>query len=168
MISELPSGNVEMHTVNYSGGTIGFPGGVNWDRMKGQLVINDQECQGLYSFVRVPVDSIGFEREDRGIHPAEQLRRHCLRRRSRHDRSVQQVLRGPVHQLRVQRELGGSLGVSVGRYAGSLQRLRWSSNRLVRQSARSSRAFHNAGPDAPSDQRATGTKNTAHGWGQIR
>ena len=49
MISELPSGKRRMHTVNYSGGTIQFPGGVNWDRRKGQLVINDQECQGLYA-----------------------------------------------------------------------------------------------------------------------
>lgn len=49
MISELPSGSGTMHTVNYSGGTIGFPGGVNWDRVRGQLVVNDQECQGLYS-----------------------------------------------------------------------------------------------------------------------
>ena len=114
---------VRMHTVNYSGGTIGFPGGVNWDRVNGQLVVNDQECNGLVRFVRVPADRIGFEREDRRVHPAQQLRRHCLRRRSRHDRSVQQVLRGPVHHFRIQRELGGSLGVSVGRYAGSLQRL---------------------------------------------
>ncbi len=49
MISELPSGSGTMQTVNYSGGTIRFPGGVNWDRVKGQLVINDQECQGLYA-----------------------------------------------------------------------------------------------------------------------
>ncbi|MFY9631041.1 MAG: hypothetical protein WAJ94_05475 [Candidatus Cybelea sp.] len=49
MISELPSGKRRMHTVNYSGGTIQYPGGVNWDRVKSQLVINDQECQGLYA-----------------------------------------------------------------------------------------------------------------------
>ncbi len=49
VISELPSGKQSMHTVKYSGGTIGFPGGVNWDRVQGQLVVNDQECQGLYS-----------------------------------------------------------------------------------------------------------------------
>jgi hypothetical protein len=40
MISELPPGKHTMHTVNYSGGTIHFPGGVNWDRVNGQLVIN--------------------------------------------------------------------------------------------------------------------------------
>ncbi|MGA8574312.1 MAG: hypothetical protein WB609_01335 [Candidatus Cybelea sp.] len=49
MFSELPSGSGTMHTVNYSGGTIGFPGGVNWDRVNGQLVVNDQECQGVYA-----------------------------------------------------------------------------------------------------------------------
>ncbi len=49
MISELPSGSGTMHTVNYSGGTIGFPGGVNWDRVNGQLVVNDQECHGAYA-----------------------------------------------------------------------------------------------------------------------
>jgi hypothetical protein len=29
-------------------------------------------------------------------------------------------------------------------------------------------SVYNAGPDVPSDQRATGTKNNAHGWGQSR
>ena len=37
--------------------------------------------------------------------------------------SARQVLRGPMHHFRKHRELGGSLGVSIGRYAGSLQRL---------------------------------------------
>jgi len=49
VISELPSGKDTMRTINYSGGTIGFPGGVNWDRVRGQLVVNDQECQAVYS-----------------------------------------------------------------------------------------------------------------------
>ena len=49
MISELPSGKHRMRTVNYSGGTIRFPGGVNWDRVKRQLVVNDQECNGAYA-----------------------------------------------------------------------------------------------------------------------
>jgi len=48
MISELPSGKHRMHTINYSGGTIHFPGGVNWDLVNGQLLVNDQECQGVY------------------------------------------------------------------------------------------------------------------------
>lgn len=48
-ISELPSGKHRMHTITYSGGTIRFPGGANWDRVKGQLVINDQECNGIYA-----------------------------------------------------------------------------------------------------------------------
>jgi hypothetical protein len=49
MISELPSGSGTMHTVNYSGGTVQFPGGVNWDRVNGQLLVNDQECNGIYA-----------------------------------------------------------------------------------------------------------------------
>ncbi len=49
VISELPSGKHKMHTISYTGGTIGFPGGVNWDRVRGQLVVDDQKCQGIYS-----------------------------------------------------------------------------------------------------------------------
>jgi hypothetical protein len=49
MISELLAGKHRLHTINYSGGTIRFPGGVNWDRVKRQLVVNDQECNSLYA-----------------------------------------------------------------------------------------------------------------------
>jgi len=49
IFSELPSGSGTMHTVSYSGGTIGFPGGVNWDRVNGELIVNDQECHAIYA-----------------------------------------------------------------------------------------------------------------------
>lgn len=45
-ISELPAGSSSMHTVSYSGGTVYFPGGVNWDRVNYNLVVGDQECNG--------------------------------------------------------------------------------------------------------------------------
>jgi hypothetical protein len=43
-ISELPSGSGTMHTVPISGGSVNFPGGVNWDRVNYDLVVGDQEC----------------------------------------------------------------------------------------------------------------------------
>jgi hypothetical protein len=46
-LSVLPSGSGTMSTVSYSGGTIYFPGGLNWDRVNGNLVVGDQECNGL-------------------------------------------------------------------------------------------------------------------------
>ena len=60
IISELPSGKRKMHTIDYSGGTIRFPGGVNWDRVKGQLVVNDQECNGLYASCVYQLTVSGF------------------------------------------------------------------------------------------------------------
>lgn len=44
-LSELPSGSSSMHTIGLSGGTITFPGGVNWTQQTG-LVVGDQECNG--------------------------------------------------------------------------------------------------------------------------
>ena len=42
--------------------------------------------------------------------------------------SVRQVLRGPMHHFRIQREFGGSLDVSVGRQASrAATTTRWSS-----------------------------------------
>ena len=38
----------------------------------------------------------------------------------------------------------------------------------VQHALLSRKSIYNAGPDVPSDQRATGTKNNAQGWGQIR
>ncbi|MGC1379416.1 MAG: hypothetical protein WA814_00175 [Candidatus Baltobacteraceae bacterium] len=45
-LSELPAGSSTMSTVGVSGGTIYFPGGVNWNRTAGDLTIGDQECNG--------------------------------------------------------------------------------------------------------------------------
>lgn len=42
-LSELPNGSSTMSTVHLSGGTIYFPGGVNWTPATG-LVVGDQEC----------------------------------------------------------------------------------------------------------------------------
>jgi NHL repeat len=44
ILSELPSGSSSAHTLSISGGTLYFPGGVNWDRVGGNLVVGDQEC----------------------------------------------------------------------------------------------------------------------------
>lgn len=44
ILSVLPSGGSSMSTVNVSGGSINFPGGMNWDRVNNQLVVGDQEC----------------------------------------------------------------------------------------------------------------------------
>jgi hypothetical protein len=42
-LSELPNGSGTMSTINISGGTITFPGGVNWRPATG-LIVGDQEC----------------------------------------------------------------------------------------------------------------------------
>ena len=42
-LSKLPNGSSTMNTINISGGTIEFPGGVNWRPSSG-LVVGDQEC----------------------------------------------------------------------------------------------------------------------------
>ncbi|MGA8795928.1 MAG: hypothetical protein WB526_02525 [Candidatus Cybelea sp.] len=42
-LSKLPNGSSTMSTVSISGGTITFPGGVNWRPSSG-LVVGDQEC----------------------------------------------------------------------------------------------------------------------------
>jgi hypothetical protein len=44
-LSELPSGSNTMHSISISGGTIEFPGGVNWTKSTG-LTVGDQECNG--------------------------------------------------------------------------------------------------------------------------
>ncbi|MGA7355125.1 MAG: hypothetical protein WBW76_06825 [Candidatus Cybelea sp.] len=69
MISELPSGKHRMHTINYSGGTIRFPGGVNWDRVKRQLVVNDQECNSLYASCVYQLTVSGFSAKIVGSTP---------------------------------------------------------------------------------------------------
>lgn len=44
ILSECPSGSSSCSTLNISGGTLYFPGGVNWDRVNDDLVVGDQEC----------------------------------------------------------------------------------------------------------------------------
>jgi hypothetical protein len=47
-LSELPNGRRTMRTVTISGGTIYFPGGVNWGKATG-LIVGDQECNDAYA-----------------------------------------------------------------------------------------------------------------------
>jgi hypothetical protein len=44
VLSECPSGSSTCHSLSLSGGSIVFPGGLNWDRVKNDLVAGDQEC----------------------------------------------------------------------------------------------------------------------------
>lgn len=46
ILSVCPSGSGSCSTMNVSGATPFFPGGLNWDRVNGQLLIGDQECGG--------------------------------------------------------------------------------------------------------------------------
>lgn len=46
-LSELPSGSSTMSTVNISGGTIYFPGGMNWGKATG-LIVGDQGCNDTF------------------------------------------------------------------------------------------------------------------------
>lgn len=45
-LSELPSGTSEMKTINLSGGTLYWPGGVNWYAPGNYLILGDQQCNG--------------------------------------------------------------------------------------------------------------------------
>jgi hypothetical protein len=49
MLSELPARASSAHTVKLSGGTIYFPGMVQWDSTRAGLVIGDQSCGNTYS-----------------------------------------------------------------------------------------------------------------------
>lgn len=49
MLSELPKGAKSAHTVNVTGGTIYFPGMVQWDAAAKALVVGDQSCGNVYS-----------------------------------------------------------------------------------------------------------------------
>lgn len=49
MLSELPKGASSAHTVTISGGTIYYPGMVEWDATKRELVVGDQSCGNVYS-----------------------------------------------------------------------------------------------------------------------
>ncbi len=47
MLSELPKGAMQAHTVQIIGGTIHFPGMVQWDAAGDYLAVGDQECGGV-------------------------------------------------------------------------------------------------------------------------
>ena len=44
ILSECSSGSSSCHTLSISGGTLYFPGGLNWDGVNANLVTGDQEC----------------------------------------------------------------------------------------------------------------------------
>jgi hypothetical protein len=49
MLSELPVGTSTMQTIAISGGTIDYPGGLNWYTLGNYLIAGDQECGGTIS-----------------------------------------------------------------------------------------------------------------------
>ena len=46
ILSGCPAGSSSCHTLSVSGASPYFPGGLNWDRVGGNLIIGDQECGG--------------------------------------------------------------------------------------------------------------------------
>ncbi len=44
LLSECSSGSGSCHSLSLSGGSLFFPGGLNWDRVNNNLVAGDQEC----------------------------------------------------------------------------------------------------------------------------
>lgn len=48
MLSELPRGAASANTITLSGGTIYFPGMVQWDASKSDLIVGDQSCGNSY------------------------------------------------------------------------------------------------------------------------
>jgi hypothetical protein len=49
MLSELPRGSESAHTVILTGGTIYFPGMVQWDPSNNDLIVGDQSCGNSYT-----------------------------------------------------------------------------------------------------------------------
>lgn len=45
-LTELPAGSTTLQDVAVSGGTLFFPGGINWDTATSSLALGDQECNG--------------------------------------------------------------------------------------------------------------------------
>jgi hypothetical protein len=45
ILSVCPASGDSCNTASLSGGTLYFPGGLNWDRVGGNLILGDQECQ---------------------------------------------------------------------------------------------------------------------------
>ncbi len=48
MLAELPAGSKSASTIKLSGGTIYFPGMVQWDSAKHDLIVGDQSCGNAY------------------------------------------------------------------------------------------------------------------------
>jgi hypothetical protein len=48
-LTELPGGSSTLSIVTISGGTLFFPGGVNWNTANSSLVLGDQECNGAFA-----------------------------------------------------------------------------------------------------------------------
>lgn len=48
MLAELPKGASSPHALAVKGGTIYFPGMVQWDAKNGQLIVGDQSCGNAY------------------------------------------------------------------------------------------------------------------------
>lgn len=48
MLSELSKGAQKAQTITISGGTIYFPGMVQWDSSRNELIVGDQSCGGTY------------------------------------------------------------------------------------------------------------------------
>jgi hypothetical protein len=48
ILSELAKGASTAKTIPLTGGTVYFPGMVQWDRTKGDLIVGDQSCGGSY------------------------------------------------------------------------------------------------------------------------
>lgn len=48
ILSELPKGAKSAHTIQVTGGTIYFPGMVQWDSTKKDLIVGDQSCGNVY------------------------------------------------------------------------------------------------------------------------
>ena len=49
MLSELPKGANSAHTIKLTGGTIYFPGMVQWNATKKDLIVGDQSCDDQYA-----------------------------------------------------------------------------------------------------------------------
>ena len=49
MLSELPKGAKTALTIAIGGGTIYYPGMVQWDTTSKELIVGDQSCGGIYT-----------------------------------------------------------------------------------------------------------------------
>ena len=49
MLSECSSGSGSCSTLNISGATVNVPGGLNWNKVAGDLILDDPECGGVWT-----------------------------------------------------------------------------------------------------------------------